>query len=108
MTINNQTIQEDSMMATIDFLKMIGFDDKKIADHLHRLGQVSLNLIIDDLEKLTALKEKEPLPETESLKDFFDYYAQYADKEIINKIISENVQKVYSEYLNSIIGELNK
>lgn len=106
-TINNQAIEENSINQIEDILRMIGLSEAEIAEHQEELWRQSLISITDDLNKLSAHKDKEPFPtELKSLDDFFEYYEKYVDRELIKKIISENIQKVYSEYIGQIVNEL--
>lgn len=108
MTTQEQIIAEGEQEKIDDLFKLIGFDDQKIIEHRQRLGKILLMSIVDNLENLTALKEnKAPFPEKiESVEDLFKYYEQYTDKETIEKMIKENVVKIYSEYFDSILDEL--
>lgn len=108
MDINeNQIILDDPADQIRDILKMIGLDDIEIAKHQDALLKLSFMLITDDLNKISAFKDKEPFPtELKSWGDLFEYYEKYIDREMIKKIVTENVQKVYSEYLKPIVKEL--
>ena len=90
-----------------EFLKFIGFDDGKIAEHHQRLQKLIFTAIADDLDKLSEFKEKEPFPsELKLIDDFFGYYEKYIDKEIIKKVVAEKYKKFYFEYLKSITKPL--
>lgn len=102
MTDKNKTIVENLEQIN-DFLRLIGFDNQKIAEHHQRLQKLILTSIVNDLDKVTALKDKEPFPkELKSIDDIFNYYAQYIDKEIVDKIIQEKYFKFYSEYIGAM------
>lgn len=87
---------------------MIGFDDKTIADHQERLWKLVFTSVTENLEKLTALKDKEPFPEVKSIKDFFDYYEKYLDEVLIEKMIKEETQKIFSGYFKTTNDQLVK
>jgi len=106
MITEDQIIAENEVEQMNDFFKMVGFDDQKIEDHKQRLGKIIYASIINDLEKLTAFKEKQVMPEIAMLEDLRGYYEQYLDKETFDKIITENVGRIYSEYFGAIIDEL--
>lgn len=107
MTDNIETIKENPIQKINDFLKLIGFSDEKIAEHHQRLNKLILTSIADDLDKLSAFKEKEPFPkELKSLDGFFGYYEKYVDKEIIAKIVREKYYKFYSEYIGAMADKI--
>ncbi len=102
----NINTEDESLMD--DIFKVIGFDDQKIMEHKKRLEKILLMSIINDLDKVTAFKEdKMPFPEKiETSEDLIKYYEKYTDRETIEKLIKENVVKIYSEYFNAILDEL--
>ncbi|MBI3458876.1 hypothetical protein HY061_01275 [Candidatus Azambacteria bacterium] len=110
MTNNNSNmITENPLQKINDFLKLIGFSDEKIAEHHERLTKLILMSVADELEKLSAFKEKEPFPkELKSIEDFFGYYGKYVDKEMMAKIVKEKYYKFYSEYISAMDNSLKE
>lgn len=109
MANNTQVAIENPIQKINDFLKVIGFSDEKIAEHHQRLNKLILTSIADDLDKLSALKDKEPFPSgLKSIDDFFSYYEKYVDKEIIAKIVQEKYYKFYSGYISAMDEKLKE
>jgi len=109
MSKNTKTTKENPIQKINDFLKLIGFDDKKIAEHHQHLNKLIFTSIADDLDKLSVLKDKDPFPsKLSSIDDFFNYYEKYVAKEIIEKIVKEKYFKFYSGYISSMDNKLKE
>lgn len=105
--INNKTIEENPLDQIGDILKLIGLNNAEITEYQEALFRQLFISITDDLNKLTALKDKELFPaELKSIEDFFEYYGKYIDRNLIKKIVDENIQKIYSKYLSPALDEL--
>lgn len=90
------------------FFEAIGFDKKTIEDHFQRLGKLIFISVGENLEKISAFKEKGPMPEMKSFEDFIKYYEQYTDRATIEKIIQEETYKTFAGYFKAISENLPK
>lgn len=107
MVKKSKSQQGNPLQKINDFLRLIGFDDKKIAEHHQRLNKLIYISIADDLDKLSVLKNEEPFPlKLKSMDDFFKYYEKYLSKELIAKIVQEKYYKFYSGYIGAIDEKL--
>ncbi len=88
------------------FFDSIGFDDKTKKDHIERITKIIFASVAEKLEKATEFKEKEEFPEMQSVEDFYNYYEQYIDRTVIEKIIKEESHRQFAEYLEAIQTQL--
>ena len=103
---NKQTLENLKDLNLI--FETIGFNDKTKKDHLERIMKIVFVSVAKKLDQATAMKDKTEFPEMKSLKDFYDYYGQYIDKTIIDKIVEEETYKSFSGYFKTITDQLPK
>ena len=106
--MNNQQITKNLNDLNM-FFEAIGFDKKTIADHQGRLGKLILFSLTEKFEKLSTFKNKKSFPKNIKLfKDIFDYYGEYIDEEVMEKIIKEETKKIYAGYFKSMNQQFPK
>ena len=88
------------------FFETAGFTDEEKKDHMARMMTLVFAAVADNLDKVTAIKEKEPFPEMESPTDFYNYYEKYIDRATIDKVIEEETYKIFSEYFKAVADEM--
>lgn len=105
--MNNKQTEENLNELNLIF-EVLGFTDTERKDHIARIMAVIFASASAKLDKVIQVRDKTDFPEMTSLEDFYNYYGQYVDREMIDKVIKEGGFKSFTGYFSAIADQLPK
>ncbi len=103
--MENKKAEENLKKLNLLF-ETLGFDEETKKDHMERIMSLVFVSVSKKLDQMIVEERDSELPEMESFKDFYDYYEQYVDQDIINSVIEETAGKKFKEYFTAIAKSL--
>lgn len=100
---NKQALENSKYLNSL--FESLNFDEETKTEHFGKIMTIIFASASEKLDKMN-MSEKAELPEMNSLEDFYGYYGQYIDKDLINKIIEEETEKAFNGYFSAINDKL--